>query len=80
MSFLSSAAVLQFYFESFDYPSNTMYQEDFFAFLAKIGGYMGFAIGGSIISFVEIIAFLAYLVQIIVKDLMQFTPRMITPQ
>ncbi len=38
---------------------------------AKVGGWMGFAIGGSFISFVELIFFIFYLVYVVVKDIQQ---------
>ncbi len=83
--------MIQFYFESFDYPKIFLYKVGFFDFLcehpiflagklvrnrlctsflppAKVGGWMSLAMGGSVISLIEICGFLLYLGVVFVRN------------
>jgi len=85
---IRSSAMIQFYFESFEYPTFTLYQETGFDFLckaildnwykklpfffsAKVGGWIGLAVGGSMISFIELGGFLCHLMKLVFNKLRQ---------
>ncbi len=108
-SIARQSSMLTLYFDSFDYPTYTLYQEGTFDLLckefcnlilidlsllanlivlyvlyicvsAKIGGWMSLAIGGSIISLIEIVIFSCYLLCVTAKELVHKTKKRQKPK